>query len=226
MKKLKVILGSNRELWYDGVQFLMQKSRDFDVLAVCYSAKGLINKVGELKPDVVLYDKDLDGEDERVTRVINRLHPDVRIIIIIRLYQDITFGPNSRSVAQAYIDKNITYKELANCIHYVVERKRGFFYSVVGQRLFETADVNTFNDGSAEISNLSKREKEILYLLARKGLSNKQIAETAKITENTVKAHLKNIFGKIHVTNRQQAVIAARVHSLVDKQDVNPEIAR
>ncbi len=76
------------------------------------------------------------------------------------------------------------------------------------------------------MSNLSKREKEILYLLARKGLSNKQIAETAKITENTVKAHLKNIFGKIHVTNRQQAVIAARVHSLVDKQDINPEIAR
>ena len=226
MKKLKVILGSNRELWYDGVQYLMQKSRDFNVLAVCYTAKGLINKVGELKPDIVLYDKDLDGEDERVTRVINRLHPDVRIIIIIRLYQDITFGPNSRSVAQAYIDKNISYKELANCIHYVAERKRGFFYSVVGQRLFETADVNTFNDGSAEMSNLSKREKEILYLLARKGLSNKQIAETAKITENTVKAHLKNIFGKIHVTNRQQAVIAARVHSLVDKQDINPEIAR
>lgn len=223
MKKLKVILGSNRELWYDGVRYLMQKSRDFDVLAVCYSAKGLINKVGELKPDIVLYDKDLDGEDERVTRVINRLHPEVRIIIIIRLYQDITFGPNSRSVAQAYIDKNITYKELANCIHYVAERKQGFFYSVVGQRLFETTDVNTFNDGSAEFSNLSAREREILYLLARKGLSNKQIAETANITENTVKAHLKNIFGKIHVTNRQQAVIAARMHSLLGGQDINPE---
>jgi DNA-binding NarL/FixJ family response regulator len=219
-------LGSNRELWWDGVRFLMDKSRDFNVLAVCYSAKGLINKVGELKPDVVLYDKDLDGEDERVTRVINRLHPDVRIIIIIRLYQDITFGPNSRSVAQAYIDKNITYKELANCIHYVAERKRGFFYSVVGQRLFETSDVNTFNNGSIELSNLSKREKEILYLLARKGLSNKQIADTANITENTVKAHLKNIFGKIHVTNRQQAVIAARMHSLVGRQDINSETAR
>ena len=201
----------------------MQKSRDFNVLAVCYSAKGIINKVGEFKPDVVLYDKDLDGENERVTRVINRLHPEVRIIIIIRLYQDINFGPNSQSVAQAYIDKNISYKELANCVHYVAERKRGFFYSVVGQRLFETTDMNTFNDGTIELSNLSKREKEILYLLARKGLSNKQIAETANITENTVKAHLKNIFGKIHVTNRQQAVIAMRMRSLLGKEDITPE---
>lgn len=226
MNKLKVILGSNRELWWEGLPILMERSRDFNVLAVCYTAKGIINKVGQLKPDVVLYDKDLDGEDERVTRVINRLHPDVRIIIIIRLYQDITFGPNSRSIAQAYIDKNITYRELANCIRYVAERKIGFFYSVVGQRLFETTDLNTFNNGTVELSNLSKREKEILYLLARKGLSNKQIAENANITENTVKAHLKNIFGKIHVANRQQAVIATRMHSLLGGQDIIPETVK
>jgi RNA polymerase sigma factor (sigma-70 family) len=148
------------------------------------------------------------------------------MIVIIRYYQDINFNPGLSTIERAYIDKNITYPELVNCLKYVAERKIGFFYSLAGQRYFQNVvnklseNEKVFIKDSANIFNLSRREQEILDLLAKKGLSNKQIAAQIGITENTVKAHLKNIFDKMHVGNRQQAVISAKLYSSIKK--VNP----
>jgi DNA-binding NarL/FixJ family response regulator len=223
VKKLRIILGSNRELWWDGLALLMKKTRGFEVLTTCYTAKGVLNKVSQLKPDMLMFDKDLDGTHEEVTGSVSRLHPDVKMIVIIRYYQDIHFNPGLNAVDRAFIDKNITYPELVNCLKYVAERKIGFFYSLAGQRYFENV-VNKLSDtekifikDSANVFNLSRREQEILDLLAKKGLGNKQIAESAGITQNTVKAHLKNSFDKMHVNNRQQAVIGAKFYLSVKK---------
>jgi DNA-binding NarL/FixJ family response regulator len=223
MKKVRIILGSNHELWWDGLQLLLNKSRGFEVLAACFTAKGLINRVSRLKPDLVMFDKDLDGEKDEITRSISRLHPDIKMVVIIRYYQDINFNPGFNAVERAYIDKNITFPELVHCLQYVAERKIGFFYSLAGQRYFENV-VNKLSESekmfikdNQNVFNFTQREQEILDLLAKKGLSNKQIADSMGITQNTVKAHLKNIFDKMHVSNRQQAVISAKLYSYLKK---------
>ena len=119
--------------------------------------------------------------------------------------------------AKAYINKDITYPTLESCIHHVAKGGVFVISPQVAQSILE--QVASFE---SSVSNqleydvgLSKREKEVLTLLAQKGTSNREIAEALHITENTVKAHLSSILEKMHVHNRQQAAILAREHGII-----------
>jgi DNA-binding NarL/FixJ family response regulator len=216
-KKMKLILGSNRELWWEGLSALLQKSPKFDLIATCYDTREIIDKVSKYKPDVLMLDIDFNGDCSEITRQINSKYPDTKIILIIKPYKDIKFSESFKARARAYIDKNITFSELENCILNVNEGSSVIIHSLAAQRLMD-ADQNNekaVSGASRSALNLSKREKAILHLMARSGSSNKEMANYYGITENTVKAHLNNIYKKLSVRNRQQAIIKARISRII-----------
>lgn len=206
---MKVVLGSNRELWWEGLSLLLQKSSRFDLIATCYDTQDIIEKVSKSRPDILMLDIDFEGDCEQITREIGDYYPDTKIIMIIKPYKDIKFSGNYRARARAYIDKNITFAELENYILNINNGSSVIIHSLAAQRLMDAdKDGEASIPGSSKNSfNLSKREREILYLMAKKGSTNKEIASYCGITENTVKAHLNNIFKKLSVRNRQQAII-------------------
>lgn len=219
MGNIKIILASNRELWWDGLYLLIRdRSKDIDVVAVCYKATDLINRAAQLKPDIVLIDEEIEGGDcGEVAQRINELHPKIDIIIVMKPYRDIRMSTSFQARAKAYIDKDITYSALESCIYHVA--KGGFFVlspEVAQGILDQVANFKGAADKKPKYdAGLSKREEEVLTLLAQKGISNKGIAEALHITENTVKAHLSSILEKMHVHNRQQAAILARERGIV-----------
>lgn len=222
MEKVRIILASNYELWWDGLALLMERSENFEVQAICYDAIETINKANELQPDVILLDEEIEGSDcGDVAQRINELHPEIKIIIVMKPYQDINYASSFKARAKAYINKDITYSGLESSIRHVAKGGVVVISPLVAQKLLEQVASygNAVNVRAEYNVGLSKREKEVLALLAEKGTTNKEIAEALHITENTVKAHLSSILEKMRVRNRQQAAILARESGIVTKAE-------
>ena len=218
MEKVRIILASNYELWWEGLALLMERSGNFAVQAICYNAIETINKANVLQPDVILLDEEIEGSDcGEVAQRINELHPEIKIIIVMKPYQDINYASSFKARAKAYINKDITYSGLESSIHHVTKGGVVVISPLVAQKLLEQVASygNAVNVRAEYDVGLSKREKEVLALLAEKGTTNKEIAEALHITENTVKAHLSSILEKMQVRNRQQAAILARESGII-----------
>lgn len=213
MEKIKVLLASNHELWWDGLSLLLEKTSYIEVLPICFDAIDTINMATQNQPNVILLDEEINGADcGEVALSINELHPDIKIIIVIKPYKNTNLSSSFRARAKAYIDKDITLTELESCIRHVAKGGVVVISPLVAKKLLEQiANPSDLINKPIEYDvGLSKREKEVLTLLAKKGTTNKEIAETLFITENTVKAHLSSILEKLQVHNRQQAAIMAR----------------
>lgn len=218
MEKVRIILASNYELWWDGLALLMERSGNFELQAICYNAIETINKANELQPDVILLDEEIEGSEcGEVAQRINELHPEIKIIIVMKPYQAINYASSFKARAKAYINKDITYSGLESSIRHVAKGGVVVISPLVAQKLLEQVASygNAVNVRAEYNVGLSKREKEVLALLAEKGTTNKEIAEILHITENTVKAHLSSILEKMRVRNRQQAAILARESGII-----------
>lgn len=222
MEKTKLILASNHELWWEGLSLLIrERTQDIEVLTVCYDAVDAINKARQLQPDVILLDEEIEGGNcGEVAEHINELHPEIKIIIVIKPYKDVRLSTSFKARAKAYIDKDITYSEMESCIRQVAKGGVVVISRLVAQKLLnQVASYEGSMRARVEYDvGLSKREKEVLTQLTNKGTTNKEIAEVLNITENTVKAHLSSILEKMQVRNRQQAAILAREKGIVTEK--------
>jgi DNA-binding NarL/FixJ family response regulator len=214
MKKIRVILASNYELWWEGLSLLLEKEEDMESVALCYDAASVIEKSSELKPDIVLLDEEISGCDcGALVEKINELQPNIKVIVVIKPYKNVVLSSSLKAGAKGYIDKDITFKELSNSIRQVAKGGLVIISPRVAQEFiehissYERYKVNMQMDIE---TGLSKREKEVLALLAMKSITNREIAEKLYITESTVKAHLSNILEKMKVRNRQEAALIAR----------------
>ena len=223
MENIRIILASNHEMWWEGLLLLLkERTKDIEVLTICYNAIETINQANQLEPDIILLDEEIEGGDcGGVAERINELHPEIKIVIIIKPYKDVTLSTSFKARARAYIDKDITYSELESCIRHVAKGGVVVISPLVAQKLLEQVAYfgNTTHTRVEYDVGLSKREKEVLTLLAQKGTTNRGIAEALNITENTVKAHLSSILEKMQVRNRQQAAILARERGIVPQEN-------
>jgi DNA-binding NarL/FixJ family response regulator len=219
LDKISIILASNHELWWEGLLLLIkERAQDIDILTISYNAVETIDKANQLNPDVILLDEEIEGEDcGEVARRINELNPEIKIIIVIKPYKDVSLSTSFKARAKAYIDKDITYTELESCVRYVAKGGVVVIAPFVARKLLEQVAYygNKMTTRVEYDVGLSKREKEVLALLTKRGITNREIADTLRITENTVKAHLSRVMEKMQVRNRQQAAILAREKGIV-----------
>ncbi len=221
MEKIRVVLASNHEMWWEGLALLIkERAPDIEVVTICYDGISTINKARQLLPHVILLDEEIQGGDcGEVAERINDLHPEIKIIIIIKPYKDVSLSTSFKARAKAYMDKDITYAEIESCIRQVAKGGVVVISRVVAQKMLDHV-ANHEGSMHARVEydvGLSKREKEVLALLTNRGITNKEIAGDLHITENTVKAHLSSILEKMQVRNRQQAAILAREKGIVSE---------
>jgi DNA-binding NarL/FixJ family response regulator len=219
MDKVRVLLASNRELWWEGLLLLVkERAKDIDILAISYNAVETIDKANRLNPDVILLDEEIEGGDcGEVAQRINELNPEIKIITVIKPYKDVSLSTSFKARAKAYIDKDITYTELENCVRYVAKGGVVVISPFVARKLIEQLSYyGTKMSTRVEYDvGLSKREREVLALLTKRGITNREIADALHISEHTVKAHLSRVMEKMKVRNRQQAAILAREKGVV-----------
>jgi DNA-binding NarL/FixJ family response regulator len=211
MPRIRVVLADDHRLVLDAVQAMLEDDGDFVVVAVAESARQLLPQVAQKAPDIVVLDIAMPGTDGfACLREIREKHPRVKVVMLSGHDEPRIAQRALRLGASAYVRKQVDPRDLASVLRQAVEE------TVASQpeALQESADA----DDAAALLTVS--ELAVLRALAR-GLVNKQIAADLQIAPQTVKFHLTNVYRKLGVSNRTEAIRFAFQHELVEPELVS-----
>lgn len=212
---IKIILADDHALLRQGIRNVLELDPDLQVIGEAGDGEETIRLVAELKPDVVLLDINMpDMNGIEVTKRVCLKSPRTRIIILT-MHDDETYVAEViKAGAMGYLLKEVEPSMLVNAIR-TVNDGEAVIYPSLAKKLFGRIGVLGGQQGKEQPQGLTLREIEVLELIC-KGMSNHGIATALFLSEKTVKNHLTNIFRKLDVNDRTQAVLYALKHKLVN----------
>ena len=215
MAEIKILIVDDHEVVRDGLSVMMEREDDFTVVGEAKNGLEAVEKAESLHPDVVLMDlrmPEMDGVE--AMRQIRAKQDSIQFLVLTTYDSDEYIFDAIEAGAKGYLLKDASREELFRAVR-TVNR---------GESLIEPAVVSRVLDRLTELSQraahgpdhlaLSEREVEVLQLMA-KGSANKQIAGELSITESTVKTHVANIFQKLDVSHRTEAVTKAMSQGII-----------
>lgn len=213
MGQLKVLLADDKEVFREGLARLLEEQEHIEVVSRCSNGKQAIKGVKEKKPDVVLIDNNIsDCGSKEATREIKELFPKVQVVLLTDSENEQELFSAIESGATGYLLKDMKVDDLIKSVD-LIGKGEVVVSPPLGEKLFGKFASMRQKEPELQIG-LTQQELEIVKLLA-KGATNKEIAETLFVTENTAKVHLKNILGKLGLRNRQQITAYAAQQGLV-----------
>jgi NarL family two-component system response regulator LiaR len=191
----------------EGVRAFLEAQSDIAVVGDAASGTEAIRLATELAPDVALVDLIMPGMDGvEVTRRIKQVSPRTQVVVLTSYHQDEHIFPAIRAGALSYLLKDVGSQDLADAVRKAA-RGEAVLHPRVAARVVQ--ELHGAAQGAVNpFTELSERELEVLRLVAD-GLSNEEIAQRLVISEKTVKSHVSNILGKLHVADRTQAAVYA-----------------
>jgi DNA-binding NarL/FixJ family response regulator len=202
MPPSRLLLVDDHALFREGLIALLSYQDDFTVVGEAEDAASALTQVRALKPDIVLMDIDLPGEDGvSVTRRLSLELPAVMVVMLTVHDDSQTLFEAIKAGAQGYLIKNVRSRELLEQLRGLA-RGEAAISRRMAARILEEIQGQTEPFGPEE--ELTARELEVLELVAER-LSNAEIAERLVVSEHTVKNHMKSILSKLHLRNRHQA---------------------
>jgi len=221
--KIKIILADDHAVLREGIRNLLERERDLEVIGEASDGEEAVHLVSELKPDVVLMDivmPKLSGIE--ATKQIKRVSP-ATIVLILTAYSDIRYILGLLEAgASGYLLKSARGNEIIGAIRAVCSGESVLDPVVTRKLLERVVGTAKETDNAEERGTLSQREVEILRL-ASKGMSNKDIANTLFLSVRTVKAHLTNIFNKMGVGCRTDAIVKGLREGYINLHDIPQE---
>ena len=206
MESIKILIADDHPVVREGVIAMLSREADFDVVGEAKDGVEAVKKTKELSPDVVLIDlrmPEMDGVE--AMRQIKSVMPEVKFIILTTYSDDEYIFSGIEAGARAYLLKDAPREDLFKAIR-AVYRGESLIQPVVASKLLDRFSELSRRTPSGE--ELSGRELEILSLMA-KGAANKEIGAQLNIAQSTVKTHITNIFQKLGVNDRTEAVTQA-----------------
>ncbi|MBI2953854.1 MAG: response regulator transcription factor [Chloroflexi bacterium] len=212
---MKVLLVDDHALVRNGIASLLVAN---NVEVVDEASDGLeaIDKARKLKPDLILMDIQMPRcNGLEATRLIKAELPEITIVVLTVSEDDEDLFEALKSGADGYLLKNLKADEFFDLLGGLKKKEAAIAPFLTAKIIKEFArQTNRRDEGTASEGELTKREHEILRLVAV-GASNKEIASALNVTENTVKYHLGNIMQKLHLRNRAQVAAYATTQGLV-----------
>lgn len=204
---ITVMIVDDHDMVRQGAAGYLKAQRDIVVVAQAESGEEAVRLAQEQIPDVVLMDLIMPGIDGvEATRRIKDLSPRTKIVVLTSYHQDEHIFPALQAGAISYLLKDVKASELVEAIRRAA-RGEATLHPRVAARL-----VREFRPGDRSSSNpfsvLTDREMEVLKLIAQ-GKTNQAIAEVLVISLGTVKGHVSNILGKLHLADRTQVAVLA-----------------
>lgn len=212
MDAIKILIADDHPVVREGLNSMLSREVDFKVIGEAKDGAETVNKVAELRPDVVLMDlrmPEMDGVE--AMRRIRTTDPQVKFIILTTYSDDDYIFSGIEAGARAYLLKDAPREELFKAIRSVY-RGESLIQPVVASKLLDRFSQLSRRTPSGE--ELSERELEVLCLMA-KGAANKEISAELKIAQSTVKTHITNIFQKLGVNDRTEAVTQALKRGII-----------
>lgn len=209
---IRLLLVDDHPLFTEGLQELLAFHDDLDVVGVTDSADQALTQIGPLAPDVILMDLQMPGLDGvAATRRITARHPATAVLALTMYDDDASVLAVLRAGARGYVLKGAHQAELVAAIR-AVARGEAVFGAQVADRVL--AHFTTPPAQRPALPELTGRERQILAMLAT-GKTTGDIATHLELAPKTVRNHLSNIFAKLRVTDRTQAILRARDAGLI-----------
>jgi NarL family two-component system response regulator YdfI len=201
---IRVLIADDHLVVREGLRAILGTAADLELVGEAADGAEAVELTERLAPDVVLMDLRMPGVDgiEAIRRIRTR-HPQVEIVILTTYDDDDTIVEGMRAGARGYLLKDADRRVLFEAIR-AAARGESLLPSAVTERLV----AHLAEPELAEAGDLTGREREVLTLVAQ-GATNRAIAAELTITERTVKAHVTNIFNKLGVSSRAEAVAVA-----------------
>jgi DNA-binding NarL/FixJ family response regulator len=215
---IRILLCDDQALVRDGFRMILDAEADMEVVGEAGDGAEAVDLTKRLLPHVVLMDVRMPGTNGiEATRRILRSGVGSRVLILTTFDLDEYVYEALRAGASGFLLKDVTAQQLVEGVR-VIAKGEALLAPTVTKRLLErfAATLPGADDAPPPaLSSLTERELEILTQLAR-GLSNAELGATLYLSEPTIKTHLSNIFRKLGVRDRVQAVIAAYEAGLVE----------
>ena len=215
--KISILITDDHVLVRQGIRTFLELQPDLTVLGEADSGEAAVRMAAELVPDVVLMDLVMPGiGGVEATRQVKQVSPHSQIIVLTSYHEDEYIFPALRAGALSYVLKDIGPDELADTVRKAA-RGESMLHPRVASRVVQELR-GARRDTPNLFTDLSDRELEVLRLIAD-GLTNAEIASKLVISEKTVKGHVSNILGKLHMMDRTQAAVLAWQQGLVARRD-------
>lgn len=215
-EKIRILIADDQFLFASGVSRILAAQSDMEVVGEVYNGKEAVDFCREVVPDVILMDLSMPVMDGvSATREIRDLLPGTPILILTMHTDDEHVFRGIKAGARGYVLKDCTPEDLTRAIRAVTAGDT-IMAPEIARKLMKTFESE--EKTAALSAPLTKREMEVLASLSR-GNSNKEIARDLGISEKTVRNHASNIYRKLHIFDRTQAVLYAIRKGLVSLED-------
>ena len=209
---IRVLLVDDHAIVRDGIRSLLATEPDIKVVGEADNGREGVSMAERLQPDVILMDlvmPQVDGIE--ATRRIMANQPEARILVLTSFAAEDKVFPAIKAGAFGYLLKDSDSEELIRAIHQVHNGESSLdpkIARMVLREMWAEPQIERPQEPVPAVDPLTEREMEVLRLVAQ-GLSNEDIAERLVIAERTVRTHVSNILGKLHLANRTQAALYA-----------------
>ncbi len=216
---IRVAVVDDQRLFTKGLSGLVDMLPDMEVVGVGYDGEEAIALCAREEPDVVLMDISMPKMDGiSATREIRTLLPQTAVIILTAHEEDEQVFEGIKAGAQGYLLKDADPEDLSRAIR-TVHAGDTIIAPELAQKMLSTFQSGKLSGSSQLIPPLTERELEVIRALAR-GKSDRQIARSLGISEKTVRNHTSNIYRKLHIFDRTQAVIYAVREGVIDVEEL------
>jgi len=213
-KPLRVFLADDHPLLRMALRLSLTQKKDLEVVGEASDGYSAVEKIQSSLPDIAVIDVEMPGlSGIRAIRILRRTLSTMKIVVLSTYNKEEYIREAIQAGADGYILKRVGIDELVRII-----RGFGDDQKVISPYLVNLAlghDPNQVQSDQVEHPLLTHREKEVLLGLTE-GRSNKEISNALNISTETVKSHIKHIYGKLNVKSRLEAARIARGMNLIN----------
>lgn len=209
MDIIRVLLADDHTLFREGLRALLSSVPETEVVGEAASGQEAVRAAETLQPDVVLMDIQMPGLNGiEATRRIVATSPHAGVIVVTMFEDDDSVFAAMRAGARGYVLKGADQEEMLRAIR-AVARGEALFGPAIASRLMSYFTAPRPAAAAQLFPELTDREREVLGLIAQ-GYNNEEIARRLVLSQKTVRNHVSNIFSKLQVADRAQAIVRAR----------------
>ena len=215
-ESIDVLVVDDHAIVRKGIRALLTEYEDIEVVGEASDGLEAVTQAQALNPDVILMDLVMPGTDGiEATRQITADEPCPRVLVLTSFAGDDKVFPAIKAGALGYLLEDSEPADLVDAIRHVNRGEPSLQPSIAQKVLRELQRPSTRPPAP---DPLTEREMEVLRLVA-KGMSNPEIARQLVVTEATVRTHVSNILGKLHLANRVQATLYALHEGITSLDD-------
>jgi DNA-binding NarL/FixJ family response regulator len=207
-ESIRIVLADDHAVVRKGLREFLEEEGDISVVAEAIDGDQAVALVAEHQPDVAVLDIQMPGTSGiEATRRIKAEHPEVRVLVLTAYDEDPYIFALLQAGASGYILKTADSAEIVQAVR-AVYRGESALDPAVTQKVVQQLTTGRPLGTQATVEALTEREIEVLRLVAQ-GLTNKAVGQALRISDRTVQGHLANIYGKLNVSSRTEAVTEA-----------------